>query len=101
MSENIVVATLNEHKLKEIKKILKGRFHLSSLVGMTPPVSWDETGDTFEKNALIKAQAVAKRTNAYILADDSGLVVKSLGGAPGVFSSRYAGPNATDHLNVK
>lgn len=66
-------------------------------------VSWDETGTTFKENALIKAKAVqdslAGRVGFAIASDDSGLVVPALGGAPGVYSARYAGPDASDEDN--
>ena len=90
MEKVIVAATGNAHKLKEIRAILKGWQVLSaSEAGFYSDV--EETGATFEENALIKARAVCKATGRASLADDSGLCVEALGGAPGVYSARYSG----------
>lgn len=97
----IVVATGNPHKLDEIASILAPHHLAVTLVAMTElgvpsPV---EDGDTFEANALIKARACAAATGLPALADDSGLEVDALGGAPGVHSARYAGDPADDVAN--
>ncbi len=85
----IVAATGNAHKLKEIRALLPGVRILSEAeAGFTGDV--EETGETFEENALLKARAVCKATGLAALADDSGLCVDALGGAPGVYSARYA-----------
>jgi XTP/dITP diphosphohydrolase len=97
----VVVATANAHKLTEIQAILDG-CHLDvelapmSDYGVPSPV---EDGDTFEANALIKARACAEATGLPALADDSGLEVDALDGAPGVYSARYAGADASDADN--
>lgn len=97
----VVVATANAHKLTEIQAILDA-CHLDvelvpmSDYGVPSPV---EDGDTFEANALIKARACAEATSLPALADDSGLEVDALDGAPGVYSARYAGEGATDADN--
>ncbi|WP_052668531.1 RdgB/HAM1 family non-canonical purine NTP pyrophosphatase [Nitriliruptor alkaliphilus] len=106
MTPRLVVATGNPHKLDEIARLLGGsipeiRSGSVELVAMTdlgvpPPV---EDGDTFEANALIKARAVAAATGLPALADDSGLEVDALDGAPGVRSARYAGDDASDADN--
>lgn len=85
----LVVATKNEHKLIEIRAILKG-FELltESEAGFFDEV--EETGKSFLENALLKAEAVSKKTFLPALADDSGLCVDSLCGAPGIYSARYA-----------
>lgn len=86
----IVAATGNAHKLQEFRSILQGAEILSqSEAGFYGEV--EETGATFAENALIKAQAVARATGLAALADDSGLCVDALGGAPGVYSARYSG----------
>jgi len=91
---DIVVATNNKGKLAEIKKILTGHNVLSQNdVGAFVDV--DETGTTYEENALLKAQAVREYTDKIIIADDSGLEVDVLGGEPGLYSARYAGDGTT------
>ncbi len=93
----IVVATNNRGKLEELRALLPDGLELVTLsdVGRDSP---EETGSTFEENALIKARAAAFSGDAAI-ADDSGLVVDALGGAPGVWSSRFAGDGASDADN--
>lgn len=85
----LVAATGNAHKLKEIRDILVGSDILSEEeAGFSGEV--EETGTTFYENALIKARAVMRATGLPALADDSGLCVEALGGAPGVYSARYS-----------
>jgi XTP/dITP diphosphohydrolase len=94
----LFIATSNPHKLNEISAILKG----TAEVGLLPShenLSIEETGNTFEDNAAQKALFLSSLTDEYILADDSGLSVDSLFGAPGVRSRRYAGEFATDDEN--
>ena len=93
----LLVATNNPGKVREYRELL---------AGLPMEVTWpgelglnlrvDETGETFEENATLKARLFAKASELMTLADDSGLVVDALGGAPGVRSARYAGPGATD-----
>lgn len=86
--KNITVATANPHKLKEINEINTfNNITLSIIEGDFDP---EETGSTFEENAYIKAKAAAKIMNNYALADDTGLCVDALDGAPGLYSARYA-----------
>lgn len=86
--KNITVATANPHKLKEINEINTFKnITLSIVEGDFDP---EETGATFEENAYIKAKAAAKIMNNYSLADDTGLCVDALDGAPGLYSARYA-----------
>lgn len=100
---DIYLATGNAHKLEEFSAAVSGldgwQLRSARDAGGMPEV--DETGDTFEENALLKAQALVGRVPAgsYVLADDSGLVVDALAGAPGVHSARYAGPGADDAAN--
>ena len=84
----IVLATSNPHKLQEIKAIAKNIDFELELVG--DGFDPEETGSTFRENSYIKAYEAAKLTGKIALADDSGLCVNALGGAPGIFSSRYA-----------
>ena len=93
----IVVATNNQNKIREIREMFSPLgFEVISQSEEGIDIDVEETGDTFAKNALIKARAAAMLTDNYVLADDSGLCVEALGGKPGVMSARYAGPDATD-----
>lgn len=88
----LLIASNNCHKIEEIKSILDGKFEqILSLGEANISCDPDENGTTFEENALIKATEISKLTNMAVLADDTGLCVDALGGAPGVFSARYAG----------
>ena len=96
--KEIIVATGNEHKLKEIKEILKG-YTILGLKDVGFKEEIDETGKTFEENALIKANALHDFTQKTVIADDTGLCVDYLNGAPGVYSARYAGEGKSDKDN--
>jgi XTP/dITP diphosphohydrolase len=97
----IVLATQNKNKVKEFKEILKGlRVEIRSLSDFGPIPDFVEDGLTFDENAYKKAHHVARVLGLPAIADDSGLVVKALDGAPGVFSARYAGSEATDEENL-
>ena len=98
----IIIATGNAHKVLELEQLLAGlevRVESAAVVGGMPAV--EETGQTFAANAFLKAEALRALApaSAYVLADDSGLEVDALDGAPGVYSARYAGPNASDAEN--
>lgn len=101
MMKKIILASGNQHKLKEIQSILKD-FEFE-LVTMAEAGFGDEEiiedGDTFEANSLIKAKAVYEKLGLASLADDSGLSVDFLGGAPGVYSARYSGEPKSDQRN--
>ncbi|MBS3905172.1 MAG: RdgB/HAM1 family non-canonical purine NTP pyrophosphatase [Simkania sp.] len=99
----IVIASHNVHKIREFRAILKPLAGLDvlSLIDFPDYHLPPETGATFEENATQKAVDAAKHLNKWVLADDSGLVVPALQGAPGVVSARYAGPDATDAENRK
>lgn len=96
--ETLVVATGNKHKLQEIQAIFKDVRVISAREAgyLGDP---EETGATFEENAIIKARAAAEALNLPALADDSGLCVAALGGAPGIYSARYAGGHGDDKKN--
>ena len=98
-AKRIVVATGNAHKLKELGDIFGGMVELVSMKDAGFRGDIVEDGDTFEANAAIKAEAVACVTGLPALADDSGLSVDALGGAPGVYSARYAGDHGDDEAN--
>ena len=92
----LVVATQNPGKLAELKQYLTG---LSwDLTLMPPTLDIEETGKTFQENAFLKASQTAKFTNSWAIADDSGLSVKALEGAPGIYSARY-GKTDADRIN--
>lgn len=95
----VVLATGNPGKAREIQALLGDRWEviLQSELGVTPA---QETGATFVENALLKARQAAAATGLPAIADDSGLEVDALGGAPGVISARYAGDGASDRDNV-
>ena len=96
----ILLATRNKDKRKELVACLQGfQVTVNTLDDVSEAPEVKEDGDTFEDNATKKATEVSRATGALTLADDSGLVVDALGGAPGVCSSRYSGENATDREN--
>ena len=95
----LLIATKNAHKTEEIRAILGDAWTISDLTALPEHGSPEETGSTFAENAAIKAVAASRVFPGLVLADDSGLEVDALDGAPGVFSARYAGPNATDTQN--
>ncbi|MCX7843695.1 MAG: XTP/dITP diphosphatase [Clostridia bacterium] len=91
-----IAATKNKGKLIEIKEILNGfPFNVISMEDAGIYEDVDETGSSFEENALIKARAVFAKTGELVMADDSGLEVDWLNGGPGIYSARYAGEGAT------
>jgi XTP/dITP diphosphohydrolase len=99
-STKVVVATRNKGKLREIVPLLAGTgLELCTIDELAPDAELREDGVTFEENALGKARQAAAATGLPALADDSGLEVDALDGAPGVWSARYAGPGADDAQN--
>jgi XTP/dITP diphosphohydrolase len=95
----IFCATTNHGKLREFQMALRDSFEvqpLPDLASIAPP---EETGVTFEENASLKAIYYSKHCDGYLFVDDSGLEVDALGGAPGVYSARFAGADATDAAN--
>ena len=97
--ERLIVASNNANKLKEFEAILGGRYRIVSMREAGIDADIEENGTTFEENALIKAEYVAKATGSAAIADDSGLEVDALGGAPGVYSARYCGRHGDDEAN--
>ena len=97
--KKLVVASNNKGKLKEIKAILKDKYEVVSMGEMGFFEDIVEDGNSFYENAKIKATAVSKALNCDALADDSGLCVDALNGAPGIFSARYAGGHGDDKAN--
>lgn len=96
----LLLATRNAHKPREFSEILGPDFAVRDLsVEADAPVV-EETGSTFAENAILKAVAISNWFGGLVVADDSGLEVDALNGAPGVFSARYAGEDATDQENI-
>jgi XTP/dITP diphosphohydrolase len=99
--KEIVVATKNKGKAKEFEKIFsKHGFQVKTLLDYPEMDEVEETGVTFEENAVLKAEAVSKQLNRPVISDDSGLIVDALEGRPGIYSARYAGPEKSDEANI-
>ncbi len=100
MQQDIIIATHNQHKVKEIQPLIPANYRLLSLqdIGFDTPI--EEPFDTLEANADIKAETIYKVVRKACFADDTGLEVEALGGAPGVFSARYAGEDCSFEDNV-
>lgn len=105
MSEpaTLVLATRNQGKIKEFRRILdaisNGAINLVGLENFPHTTEVEETGTTFKDNALLKARSICTETGLPAIADDSGLCVDALDGAPGIFSARYAGVHGDDQAN--
>lgn len=98
----VILASNNQHKLKEIHEILSDfEFDLISMKDAGLDMDIEENGTTFEENSFIKAKEVLKVSNKIVIADDSGLEVFALNNAPGVYSARYAGLECSDDENNK
>lgn len=97
--ERLIVASNNQNKIKEFHAILGHRFEIVSMREAGVDTDIEENGMTFEENALIKANFVMAQTGCAAIADDSGLEVDALGGAPGVYSARYCGRHGDDEAN--
>ena len=97
----VIAATGNEGKVREISKIL-GNLGIEVISQRNAGIKADieETGSTFEENAIIKAKAISMLCDNPVIADDSGLCVDALGGAPGVYSARFAGEGASDEDRI-
>jgi XTP/dITP diphosphohydrolase len=96
----LIVATRNAHKTREIQQILGSEFAVCDLCAYPEISEIAESGTSFEENAKLKAIAVSRKLPGRVIADDSGLEVESLGGTPGIYSARYAGPNATSKEKI-
>jgi XTP/dITP diphosphohydrolase len=104
VAQRLVLATRNQGKILELRRILdqisNGTIELVSVDQYPEILDVEETGSTFEENALLKAVAICNATGLPAIADDSGLCVDALGGAPGIFSARYAGTHGDDIANL-
>lgn len=99
IQRHLLVSTRNAHKVEEIREILGSRFRISDLSVLSGFPEVQETGSTFQDNAAIKALAASACFDGWVIADDSGLEVDALDGAPGVRSARFSGESATDASN--
>jgi XTP/dITP diphosphohydrolase len=97
--QTLLIATRNEHKTREIGQMLGPGWDVRDLSSLPHAPKIEETGVTFEENAALKALPISRIFTGLVLADDSGLEVEALDGAPGVHSARFAGPNADDAEN--
>jgi XTP/dITP diphosphohydrolase len=105
MSHKLVLATRNSGKIIEFRRILEeiapGAVELISVDQFPDLVDVEETGSTFEENSLLKARYTSMATGLPAIADDSGLCIDALGGAPGIFSARWAGKHGDDQANLE
>lgn len=100
--KEIVIATNNQGKVKEFEQMFSGYdIQVKSLRDFEKEIDVEETGETFEENALLKAETISSQWNIPVLADDSGLEVDALGGRPGIYSARYAGQEKDDKKNME
>jgi len=98
--QRLLIATHNADKTCEIQEILGPEFHVQDLSAYPAIPETTESGRTFEENAILKAVAASRQYPGLVIADDSGLEVDALGGAPGIFSARYTGAGTNDQQNV-
>jgi XTP/dITP diphosphohydrolase len=96
----LYLATQNKHKVEELSALLKYNFDIRDLSSLSLTEEIPETGNTLTENSLQKARFIAEKFHVTCLADDSGLEVEALGGAPGVYSARYAGEPKDDQANL-
>jgi XTP/dITP diphosphohydrolase len=100
MNTTIFFGTNNAHKLAEIQAMVGAPYHIRSFKDLATPIDVAETANTLEGNAALKAESFYAHTQLPCFADDTGLEVQALGGAPGVYSARYAGATASSEQNV-
>lgn len=101
MSNSLLFGTNNPHKLREIREILQPRFTILGLGDLDTQLDVAETEPTLEGNAMLKARAFYDHTGIPCFADDTGLEVQALEGAPGVRSARFAGPDCSSEDNIR
>lgn len=98
--KQVVIATKNKGKAKDFEALFAPLgYEVVTMFDVAPDLEIEETGTTFEENAVLKAETLAKQLNTIVIADDSGLAVDALNGEPGVYSARYAG-NHDDEANI-
>ena len=101
MQMKLLLASRNPHKTREFRELLGKEFLIDDLKSFPKIKIAEETGNTFVENAALKAVSASGHHDSFTIADDSGLEVDALAGAPGLYSARYAGEKATDHENVE
>ncbi|VDG99439.1 Non-canonical purine NTP pyrophosphatase [Lysinibacillus sphaericus] len=99
--KQILVATNNKGKVRDFEQLFKPHgIEVISLKDLNEPIEVEETGTTFEENAILKAEETAKILGKWVISDDSGLEIDALNGEPGVYSARYAGEPKDDEANI-
>lgn len=99
--KEIIIATKNSGKAKEFKQIFAAKgYQVLTLLDFPELGDVEETGQSFEENAILKAEQISQEIGKMVIADDSGLVIDALNGKPGVFSARYAGEEKDDEANI-
>lgn len=99
--KQVIIATQNLGKAKDFEALFRPfGYEVLTLRDIAEDIDVEETGSTFEENAILKAETVAKLLNTAVIADDSGLEIDALGGEPGVYSARYAGGEKSDSANI-
>lgn len=100
--KSVIIATKNKGKASEFKNMFSANgYEVKTLLDIPGAPDVEETGTTFEENAILKAEAIARQFNQFVIADDSGLIVDALDGRPGVYSARYAGEDKLDEANTE
>ncbi|WP_019414161.1 XTP/dITP diphosphatase [Paenisporosarcina sp. TG20] len=100
--KQVIVATKNKGKAKDFETIFNPLgYKVLTLHDVADDMDVEETGTSFEENAILKAEALAQRLQTFVIADDSGLSIDALNGAPGIYSARYAGEAKSDEANME
>lgn len=101
MEKQVIIATKNKGKAKEFEKMFSTfNIKVKTLLDFPDAIDVEETGSTFEENAILKAETISQQYNIMTIADDSGLVIDALDGRPGIYSARYAGEDKNDEANI-
>ena len=99
--KDIIIATKNKGKAKEFETMFAPLgYRVLTMLDLEDAADVEETGKTFEENAILKSEALSRQYNTIVVADDSGLMIDALDGRPGVYSARYAGENKDDEANI-
>ena len=99
--KDIIIATKNKGKAKEFESMFAPLgYRVLTMLDMEGAADIEETGETFEENAILKSEALSREFNTMVIADDSGLMIDALDGRPGVYSARYAGESKDDEANI-
>ncbi|GLB58415.1 XTP/dITP diphosphatase [Cytobacillus sp. NCCP-133] len=99
--QEVIIATKNSGKAREFERMFKPLgYRVKTLLDYPDFQDVEETGSTFEENAILKAETVSKAFGTMVIADDSGLMADALGGKPGIYSARYAGEDKNDQKNI-